>query len=208
MPDSRTAPNTAHTSGVRLPIVLVLVVVSLLAGALGMDRWHRAQAASAAPDAASTAKAKDDLAALSADVAKVKDAVPSQSHAMMDVGYHWTSLWFAAASSNWPLAQFYFDETRQHVRWTIRLRPIRKDPAGNPVDLKAIFDVIDSSTFEVVKKAIERKDHAQFEAAYKLTLEACYSCHKTSGRPYLRPMVPKDASRSIINVDPGASWPQ
>src|SRR3954447_5915733 len=70
----------------------------------------------------------------SADVERLKTLVPSQSHAMMDVAFHWTNLWFAGQQGNWPLARFYFDEARQHIQWTIRIRPIRKDPDNRDVD--------------------------------------------------------------------------
>ena len=35
---------------------------------------------------------------------------------MMDVDYHFANLWFAGQSKNWPLAQFYLNETRAHLR--------------------------------------------------------------------------------------------
>jgi len=76
------------------------------------------------------------------------------------------------------------------------------------VDLKGIYDAVDSSAFATVKRAIEAKDSQGFSTAYKQALEACYSCHKTSGKPYLRPMVPTAPPQTIINYDPKASWPQ
>ena len=39
-----------------------------------------------------------------------------------------------------------------------------------------------------VKTAIEKKDSALFASTYKTMLESCYACHKSVGRPYLRPM--------------------
>ena len=111
----------------------------------------------ARPASATDQGVKDDLAHL-------KDTQPSQSHTMMDVGFHTANMWFAGQAQNWPLARFYFNETRQHIRWTIRVRPVRKDPDGNPVDLKGIFDAIDASTFETLKAAIEKKDGPAFEA--------------------------------------------
>ena len=38
--------------------------------------------------------------------------------------------------------------------------------------------------------------------------DACYSCHKSSGKPYLRPMIPTMPPQAIINDDPKATWPQ
>ena len=139
-----------------------------------------------------------------ADLERLKTLVPSQSHSMADVGFHWTNLWFAGEQKNWPLAQFYFDEARQHIQWTIKIRPIRKDPDGRDVDLPAIFQAVDSSTFAAVKIAIERQDSAQFESAYRKALDGCYSCHKSSGKPYLRPIVPTAPAQTIIDFSPDA----
>lgn len=164
-----------------------------------------AQQASASSSGASEAP---DLAAMQADIAHLKEMAPSQSHAMADVGFHWANLWFAAQKKNWPLADFYFNEARQHIRWTIRIRPVRKNNAGGNVDLKAIFDAMDSGPMTAVKQAIGGKDSAAFTAAYKQTLEACYGCHKASDKPFLRPMIPLTAPQPIINNDPDAKWPE
>jgi hypothetical protein len=59
-----------------------------------------------------------------------------------------------------------------------------------------------------LKEAVEKKDVKAFDAAYRTTLETCYACHKTSGKPYLRPMIPKTPPQPIINYDPAADWPQ
>jgi cytochrome c553 len=144
---------------------------------------------------------------IAADVARLKTIVPSQSHAMADVGYHWAGLWFAGQKGNWPLAQFFFDETRQHIKWAIAIRPVRKDPDGNEVNLTGIFDAVDTGAFAAVKRTIEAKDRGAFDAAYKASLEACYACHKSSGKPYLRPMIPTVPPQTIINYDPLATWP-
>ncbi len=152
--------------------------------------------------------ARDDLNALRSDVARLKTNAPSQSHTMSDVGYHWTNLWFAAEKKNWPLAMFYFEESRAHILWTIQLRPVRKGPDGNDVNLLPIFESIDTSAFKAVADAIQAQNSTAFSAAYRETLQACYGCHKASGKPYLRPMVPTEPGQSIINFDGAATWPQ
>ena len=146
--------------------------------------------------------------AATADVEHLKLVVPSQSHSMADVGFHWTNLWFAGQQGNWPLARFYFDEARQHIQWTIQIRPIRKDLEGRDVDLAAIFQAVDASTFAAVKIAIELKNSAQFATAYKGALEGCYSCHKSSGKPYLRPIVPTAPAQTIIDFNPDPATAQ
>ena len=127
---------------------------------------------------------------------------------MSDVGYHWTNLWFAAEKKNWPLAMFYFQEARSHILWTIQLRPVRKGPDGNDVNLVPIFESIDTSAFASVANAIQTQNAAAFAAAYRETLQACYGCHKTNGLAYLRPEVPTEPAQSIINFDGSATWPQ
>ena len=192
--------------------VILPAIIGALIGGGAVAYLHRNDVTSAAgpsaPTAANAAGARDTLDALRADVARLKTNAPSQSHTMSDVGYHWTNLWFAAEKKNWPLAQFYFEESRAHILWTIQLRPVRKAPDGSDVNLVPIFESIDSSAFKAVADAIQAQNSTAFAAAYRETLQACYGCHKTSGKPYLRPMVPTEPGQSIINFDLAATWPQ
>jgi hypothetical protein len=187
--------------------VILPAVLGVLIGAGAVEYRHRADVG-AAPAPADETGAKGDLEMLRADVARLKANAPSQSHTMSDVGHHWTNLWFAGEKKNWPLATFYFDETRQHILWTIRLRPVRKGPDGKDVNLVPIFEGIDTSAFKAMAEAIQKEDAQAFGAAYRASLEACYGCHKASGKPYLRPMIPSAPSQTIINFDPAANWPQ
>ena len=147
------------------------------------------------PDVAAT------LAAMQADVAHLKEVVPSQSHSMADVAYHFSNLWFAAKQRNWPLATFYLAEARQHIRWTIRIRPVRR-LGSNPVDLVPIFDAIDNGVMTSLKASIDEKDLDKFQANYKRTLTACYGCHQAAGLTFLRPVIPSAPAQTIISFDP------
>jgi len=148
------------------------------------------------------------LASLAQDVATLKAKVTDQSHVMSDVDYHFSNLWFAAKADNWPLADFYWKETVSHIRWAVRVIPVRKDSAGREVKLEDILKGIEQSPFLQMGKTIEQKDHEKFEATYRLMLDACYTCHKASEKPYLRPQIPQRPASSIINFDPHATWPK
>ena len=87
-------------------------------------------------------------------------------------------------------------------------QPDAEGPDGMPVDLKGIFDAIDTTTFAALKAVIDTKDGGRFEPAYRTVLESCYQCHKAVGRPYLRPMIPTALPQTIINLDAAAKWPQ
>jgi hypothetical protein len=163
---------------------------------------QQAKPASPAPSAADA-----EIAALKAEVQTLKDKAASASVAMADVGFHTSNLWFAGQARNWPLATYYYNEARNHIRWLIRINPTPKGPDGEPVDLKGIFDALDTSTFADVKAAIDTKDSAKFPVVYKAMLVSCYSCHKSVGRPYLRPQIPTTVPQTIINMDTKSTWP-
>src|SRR5258707_11842324 len=107
------------------------------------------------------------MESLPTEVALLKALVPSNSHIMMDVQFHWTNLWFAGQKKNWPLALYYFNEMRGHILWLTRKSPTVPGPDGKDVDIQAIFEAVDTSSLAVVKTAIEKKDSAQFAATYK-----------------------------------------
>lgn len=172
-----------------------LVAGGAVLGGAAVELWRR--------DRAPAPVAAQGDAQPGTDLERLKKLVPSQSHAMADVAYHWTNLWFAAEQKNWPLAEFYFNEARSHMQWTILIRPIRKDDQNRDVDLQAIFDALDVSSFAGVKMAIAQKDSQKFAPAYKLALDGCYTCHKASAKPFLRPTMPSAPAQGIIDFAPG-----
>src|SRR5215468_7869247 len=185
-------------------------VIAFLCGALigGLVVWKiPALSQTPAKQEAKVDAAKIDLTALNNDVAKLKSIVPSNSHIMEDVAFHYSNLWFAGQKKNWPLAMFYYNESRNHIRWLITKSPTTKTPSGEVVNLQGIFDGIDTSSLPMLKKSIENQKLDEFTSAYKLMMESCYACHKSAGRPYLRPMIPTTPPQSIINYNTEANWP-
>ena len=100
---------------------------------------------------------------------------------MHSVAYHYANLWFAGQKKNWPLAEFYWLEVRSHMRWAVRVIPVRKDPQGNEVRLQEILDPIEKSVFEDLHKSISEKNAERFGDSYKQMLDNCYACHLASG---------------------------
>lgn len=147
-----------------------------------------------------------ELAALRAELDTLKGKLPDQAHAMADVGYQFGNLWFAGQKANWPLAKFYLDETRSHLKWAVRIIPVRKTKAGD-LELNGILQALDSTQLSQIQKAIDARDTDQFTAAYKLTVEGCYACHIAAEKPFIRPQVPVQPEANIINFDPEAKWP-
>jgi hypothetical protein len=149
-----------------------------------------------------SAEKEQGTVALQAELNRLKGLLPDQSHAMKDVGYHFANLWFAGQKANWPLADFYWAETRSHLRWAVRIIPVRKNPQGNEIRLQEILDPIEKSSLEDIHKAINEKSTEKFAAAYRQMMESCYSCHLASGKPFLKLQIPLQPEVPIINFEP------
>src|SRR6476659_257750 len=150
-------------------IVLTFVLVCSLAVVPPLRAQRQAQGGRAAAAPATP----PDLKTLAADVERLKALVPSNSHIMMDVQWHWTNLWFAAQAKNWPLATYQFNEARGHMQWLIRKSPMIRSqgPDKEQVDVEGIFNGIDTSSLADVKAAIEAKDVTKFAQTYRTMLE-------------------------------------
>jgi hypothetical protein len=147
-----------------------------------------------------------EIAKLRAELDQLRGRLPDQSHVMKDVGYHFTNLWFAAKDKNWPLAKFYLDETRSHLRWAVRVIPVRKT-SGGELDLRIILDGLDRTVLSDLQKAVESQDARGFPALYRRSLVGCYSCHQAAEKPYLRPRIPEQPEVRILTFDPNATGP-
>ena len=131
-------------------------------------------------------------------------AAPDKAHIMADVGYHFANLWFAGEKENWPLAAYFLRQTRTNVQWAVEVGPMYKTTTGSEVDLKGIFDSVNNTMLAALDKAIQNKDAAGFQAAYRQTLAGCYACHVAVEKPFLRVQIPEAPPAAIIGFDSGA----
>jgi hypothetical protein len=143
-----------------------------------------------------------DSLALQTEIEQLRSQLPTQAHAMVDVEYHMTNLWFAAHERNWPLAAFYLNETRGRIAWALRLRPVRKLASGQDLDLKPFADALEGAGFAPMRTDIEAKDLKALESSYRNTLEQCYSCHVAAEKPFLRLHVPEHSASDLMHMKP------
>ncbi len=184
-------------NGSRVGLLFLSIVTGVLVGSTALR----------SPASAVDIEHAGEIGRLRSELVKLREMLPDQSHAMSDVGYHFTNLWFAADSNNWPLADFYFNETRSHLKWAVSIKPIRKDRANRDVNLPGILQGMENGPLKQLGQAVAASDKPKFVAAYRLTLENCYACHKASEKPYLRPQIPRQPATTIINNDPHSTWP-
>lgn len=141
-----------------------------------------------------------EIAALKAEIADIRGMLPSQSHTMTDVEYNFANLWFAARNGNWPLATFYFNETRGRLNWAIRVRAVRKLANGSDLDLRPILKGVEDSALATLKTAIDKQDLAAFEPAYRQMLAQCQACHQAAEKPFLKTQVPAAPPAALIDM--------
>jgi hypothetical protein len=139
-----------------------------------------------------------DVTALKTEVDRLKRIMPGQAVAMTQVAYNFSNLWYAVEAQNWALANFYVRETRNRLRWTIRISPIARTAAGN-VDLQPLLNLVEEPHLAALEQMIADQTTEQFAATYDQTLAACYECHVAVGRPYLMLNRPTQPAESLIN---------
>jgi hypothetical protein len=144
----------------------------------------------------------DEITTLKADVARLKGVVTDQSHVMADVSYHFNNLYFAGQSENWPLARFYFDETHSHLKWAVRVIPMRKDNAGRDVDLGGILTALEQTSLKDLDDAIKAKDKSKFDLAYAAQLKNCMACHQAASKEFIRLHIPQHPDAELVDFAP------
>jgi hypothetical protein len=157
-----------------------------------------------AQQAGAPAAARDDddeITALRAEIERLKSIMPGQAFAMTQVAYNFSNLWFATHAENWPLAQFYFNETRVRLRWALRITPVRKISTGD-LELQPFLDALEKDPLAKLGEAVTTKNVAQVEGAYRATLESCHACHAASEKGYLELQVPAAPAEPLIRFAP------
>jgi hypothetical protein len=157
--------------------------------------------AAALGQVAESPAAPDDPAALRAEIDRLKSIVPGQAFAMTQVAYNVSNLWFAVEARNWPLAEFYLNETRVRLRWAIRITPTRRT-SGGQLELQPLLDQVENGAWANLHEIVEDHDDSGFAAAYDAMLGACYGCHVASEKPFLKLMRPQRPAEALIEFDP------
>lgn len=189
-------------------IACKILTVLIIGIAIGAALNFRGPKDAAVVHAQATSIGSPPTPDVAAELEAIKSKLTDQSHVMQDVSYHFSNLWFAGQHENWDLANFYWTETRSHLRWAVRIIPKRKDNAGQDVDLVTILQAFENGPLQQLQAAIAAKNKTAFEANYRTSMETCYGCHKAADKPFLRLQIPERPETPLINFDPHATWPR
>lgn len=141
------------------------------------------------------------LESLQEEVERLRSIMPGQAFAMTQVAYNFNNLWFAVHAENWPLAQFYLNETRVRLRWAIRITPVRKIAAGD-IELTPIATALEENQLAAVEQAITARDNAGFVASYTTMMHGCQGCHEAAEKPFLQLHIPTVPAEAMIRFAP------
>jgi hypothetical protein len=141
------------------------------------------------------------IESLQDEVDYLRSAMPGQAFAMTQVAYNFSNLWFAVEAENWPLAQFYLNETRVRLRWAMRITPVRK-VAGADMEITPIATALENAQLAALTEALAAKDHQAFRSGYQATLDACQGCHTAVEKPFLKLHIPTEPAEPLIDFAP------
>ncbi len=86
-------------------------------------------------------------------------------------------LWFAGQAENWDLAAYETDELAEGFGDVVRFHPTHK---GSPALLSQLVPEFTAGPIEALRSAIERRDLAEFTAAYDSLTQGCNGCHRAA----------------------------
>jgi hypothetical protein len=122
---------------------------------------------------------------------------PGLGEFMTAIQLRHAKLWFAGKSNNWDLAAYEIDEIKEGLEDAARLHS-----TFDGVPVAEMIKTIINPRLERLEKAIERKNSAQFIAAFDELTDGCNSCHAGASKPFIRIQRPSEPPLTNQNFAP------
>ncbi len=202
--DVEKEPMMARPNG---KSIAVNALVLLMSGCSGLEREAPRTEPAGLPRT-QVNKRQTTVQRLEERINDLSGLLPGQGAVMSLVGYYFGNLWFAINAENWPLAEFYLNECRETLERAVALNPVRQHPAGQDVDLIGMAEALDNTQFTQMSETIRVRNKARSISVYRETMIVCYSCHVSTGKPFLNVRVPATPSSIGIEFNPSAPPPK
>jgi hypothetical protein len=101
---------------------------------------------------------------------------PGLGTVMIEYSNRYTNAYYAAKGGNWDLASYRIKEAREIQEVGETTRPERAQA------LKGF----EKNYLDSLDEAIKAKDFKKFDAAFKLGMQGCNTCHTGQGFPYIK----------------------
>jgi hypothetical protein len=128
---------------------------------------------------------RDSLGSARRSLDSLRAQTPGLGEYMSAIQLHTAKLWFAAQSSNWPLASYEINELGEAMDGAEGLHARR-----DSVDVSAVLQSVRQTQIALLDTAIATKNHRAFTAAYGQTLAACNGCHRPAGYGFIHIITP------------------
>jgi len=142
-----------------------------------------------------TPAASDDdwreRASIEKKVDKLVGLMPGAANLMIEMGFRYQNLYWAAKQGKWEFAQYQTEEMESLLKTLMITRPKRAKTA----------DVFLKSGFKALEPAIKARDLARFEAGFEKMRQACMTCHQQNAHAFVTLPLPKRATSPVLNMD-------
>ncbi len=113
---------------------------------------------------------------------QLADVQPGAGRIMPLLGQRMTIAYYASKAGKWELADYELKELGEDAEVIEKTRPDHKKDIGH---------FVDGSSFKQLKSDTKSKDFTAFQTSFDKTVQACNSCHKSSGVSFIQYKLPK-----------------
>ena len=111
---------------------------------------------------------------------RIAEIQPGLGTVMIEYGTRFYTMYYAAKSGNWDLAQYQMKEALEIQEVGEYTRP------GRAASLKNF----EASFLETLNTTMNSKDWNAFQTTYNNTIDGCNGCHVANGFPYIKYTLP------------------
>lgn len=109
------------------------------------------------------------------------EAQPSAGHLMIEMGYRYSALYFAARQQRWDFAAYQLEEMEEALRRLAYLQPKFWEDIGR----------FRATALKDVEKTLAARDPERFAAGFEKLRAECMACHTKNGVGFIQLPVPK-----------------
>ena len=132
-----------------------------------------------------------ERASIEKKVEKLVGLMPGAANLMIEMGFRYQNLYWAAKQGKWAFAEYQVEEMESLVKTLMITRPKRAKTA----------DVFLKTGFKHVEPALKARDLARFEAGFEKMRQACMTCHQQNEHAFITLPLPKRAFSPVLNMD-------
>lgn len=124
----------------------------------------------------------------SGDEPELEEAQPSAGHIMIEMGYRYSALYFAARQQRWDFAGYQLEEMDEALQRLAYLKPKLWDDIGR----------FRATALKDLQKALTARNAERFAAGFEKLRAECTACHAKHGVGFIQLPVPKSHSSPVL----------